>query len=459
MNRFLVLLLATAALASSGCTGFPEDGAVPGSIITASVVALDADTNEPLVWGLSTIVAADGTVGTVALRQAFDAILKDENRTRMESLLATNATQLSVRDVSEALASAGLLAKFGIPVTFALGSEQSGFGAQMEQALIGAENGTIKVIESRNDPTRAGYHKTVRIPQRLDVNPAQDSVDMNTFVTQISIEPTVGALFDLSPTYKGRVVAIESQSATPFVPAGPDSDGDGFTDAFEANLGTDPQDPADPAETDDTDQDGLSNGRERALGTDPANVDTDGDGLNDGSVTFRFDIAEAGQRDPADIVGAILLTRIVGDELVRDLEPDVGKTFDIQAAAPGQGLLGLDNGKYRTEGAEKGNLVYGYTPLKYDVLTGRAVTFHVEVRTVDPAPAVEDGDNYGMRSSPYVRGNPEGVDASHHHEGDHAAAPSGSGDGADHHDEPTHSDEPAEPDQHEDDGHGHDHGH
>ncbi len=55
-----------------------------------------------------------------------------------------------------------------------------------------------------------------------------------------------------------------------------DSDDDGLTDGEEIALGTDPFDP-------DTDDDGLSDGDEvNVHGTDPLDADTDDDGLNDG---------------------------------------------------------------------------------------------------------------------------------------------------------------------------------
>ncbi len=55
-----------------------------------------------------------------------------------------------------------------------------------------------------------------------------------------------------------------------------DSDGDGLTDAEEAQLGTNPQ-------SADTDQDGLSDDEEvKVWHTDPKNPDTDGDGYLDG---------------------------------------------------------------------------------------------------------------------------------------------------------------------------------
>jgi|GEM_PF-627234 len=76
-----------------------------------------------------------------------------------------------------------------------------------------------------------------------------------------------------------------------------DSDGDGLTDAEEAELGTDPNDPDsdsdgidDPDEVDqgtdpnnaDSDGDGMTDGEEAANGTDPNDTDSDDDGLTDG---------------------------------------------------------------------------------------------------------------------------------------------------------------------------------
>jgi outer membrane protein OmpA-like peptidoglycan-associated protein len=61
-----------------------------------------------------------------------------------------------------------------------------------------------------------------------------------------------------------------------------DSDGDGLTDAEEAKLGTNPNNP-------DTDGDGLTDGEEvKTYHTDPLNPDTDFDGLNDGDEVHKY---------------------------------------------------------------------------------------------------------------------------------------------------------------------------
>lgn len=59
----------------------------------------------------------------------------------------------------------------------------------------------------------------------------------------------------------------------------PDEDGDGLSDAREAEEGTDPSNP-------DSDGDGLNDGDEIAAGTDPLDPDSDDDGILDGDEIF-----------------------------------------------------------------------------------------------------------------------------------------------------------------------------
>jgi gliding motility-associated-like protein len=69
-------------------------------------------------------------------------------------------------------------------------------------------------------------------------------------------------------------------------PADADTDDDGLNDGTEVNGGSNPLDPCDPNPlalgTNDCDNDGLSNDEEDSIGTDPINPDTDGDGIDDG---------------------------------------------------------------------------------------------------------------------------------------------------------------------------------
>ena len=64
-------------------------------------------------------------------------------------------------------------------------------------------------------------------------------------------------------------------------PANPDTDGDGLRDGFEVDHGLDPKTPAEGSA--DPDGDGLDNLGEQTAHTDPLNPDSDGDGLSDGA--------------------------------------------------------------------------------------------------------------------------------------------------------------------------------
>ena len=72
-------------------------------------------------------------------------------------------------------------------------------------------------------------------------------------------------------------------------PENADSDGDGMRDGWEVSHGFDPADPGDAVE--DPDYDGLTNLEEQDNGTHPFLTDTDSDGCMDGAEV-------AGARDP-----------------------------------------------------------------------------------------------------------------------------------------------------------------
>ena len=110
-----------------------------------------------------------------------------------------------------------------------------------------------------------------------------------------------------------------------------DTDGDGLSDAYEKEIGTDPNNP-------DTDGDGLTDGEEvNKYHTNPLNPDTDGDGLKDGDEVHKY------HTDP-------LKPDTDGDGLTDGEEVNKYHTDPLKPDTDGDGLTDGDEvHKYKTD--------------------------------------------------------------------------------------------------------------
>jgi len=122
-----------------------------------------------------------------------------------------------------------------------------------------------------------------------DRTPTGESADSGAILDKLDRFVTIGPINDSgagpSPRAQAervRATAEDRGATTPDQSAeleknttALDSDGDGLTDRKERDIGTDPFDA-------DSDDDGLEDGREWTLGSDPLDPDTDKDGVSDG---------------------------------------------------------------------------------------------------------------------------------------------------------------------------------
>ena len=153
--------------------------------------------------------------------------------------------------------------------------------------------------------------------------------------------------------------------------------------------------------SDDDDADGLTNGEEAKLGTNPDMADTDGDGLNDGEEVNRY------KSDP-------LKADTDGDGLKDGEEVNRYKTDPTKADTDGDGLSDGDEVlKYKTDpvqmdsdgdGLSDGDEVLKHKsdPLKVDT-DGDGLSDWDEVKTYKTDPAKMDTDGDGLSDGDEVK--------------------------------------------------------
>ena len=119
------------------------------------------------------------------------------------------------------------------------------------------------------------------------LDPEIDTISLTETPTIGSVGFMIDADSDDDGLPDGQEIALGTD------PFDPDTDDDGLTDGDEVHVhGTDPLDP-------DTDDDGLDDGLEVTLGTDPLDPDTDDDGIPDGQDTEFIENATNALSDDA----------------------------------------------------------------------------------------------------------------------------------------------------------------
>ncbi|PSP50813.1 hypothetical protein BRC67_08745, partial [Halobacteriales archaeon QH_3_68_24] len=199
-----------------------------------------------------------------------------------------------------------------------------------------------------------------------------------------------------------------------------DTDDDGIDDGREVELGTDPT-------VADTDEDGLPDGRELDLGTDATLADTDGDGLADGAELDHdtdptaADSDEDGLADGREIeVGTnATLADTDGDSLADGAE--VAGETEGGAAIPDADPLRMDlyvqvsvsNGTDPYSEAERAELRGTWADLPVDNPDGSTgVELHLDQRELNETHVIEEAGDYGRLKERYGAdslGNRSGV--------------------------------------------------
>jgi len=159
-------------------------------------------------------------------------------------------------------------------------------------ALLYLEQGEITATPLGQDmPMLVQPHETIAVDDQSGLTPSDDGA----IIVLVTLEPVEESAFavgstqlppdatappqgtqtpTISPTadMTATVVATTMPTTEPMTPV--DTDGDGLSDADEAQRGTNPT-------QNDSDGDGVFDGFEVSIGLDPTRPDTDGDGVSD----------------------------------------------------------------------------------------------------------------------------------------------------------------------------------
>ncbi|ADV50090.1 Two component regulator three Y domain-containing protein [Cellulophaga algicola DSM 14237] len=149
---------------------------------------------------------------------------------------------------------------------------------------------------------------------------------------------TVAGIILVTNDFDNDGLTNSEENALGTDPNNPDTDGDGVEDGEEVMDNTNPLDDCDslngtPLPTTDCDADGLTNAEEENLGTDPFDPDSDSDGINDGQeVTDTTDPLDAcdsvGGTPPIDVACDI---SIASDLITPDSNDGVFRIINIEA--------------------------------------------------------------------------------------------------------------------------------
>jgi hypothetical protein len=210
---------------------------------------------DPVVWNdFSTDASSESLAQEAAPAPAPGAAPQTEvvsqGQETTENLSATNGDAASL-GTGNASSAPGTVTRDGVTVP-------SG-------SVLGPD-GTYKVTE--NSPPTVSVSGTMSAPPVIVPAPGNDLAP-EPVVEPVAAEPVAAEPVAAEPVATDTAVATES-----------DLDADNYLDAEELAVGLDPNNP-------DTDGDGVADGDEAAIyGTDAFTADSDGDGLSDGGELF-----------------------------------------------------------------------------------------------------------------------------------------------------------------------------
>lgn len=179
-------------------------------------------------------------------------------------------------------------------------------------------------------------------------------------------------------------------------PNSADSDGDGFTDAYEIANGLDPNyNQSRDNKTLDTDGDGLTDFQESEIGTRADQVDTDNDGVDDGLDGWALDDGLAPPRLP-NAKYAVIDTNMPGYELL-----DMNNSGELLLHSTIDGTIGVWAwGQFTT--LDQADAYYWHSINDAGVVVGHTGPGYGALYTIEPGGSAVKEYDYYLPGTPYT---------------------------------------------------------
>lgn len=224
-----LLFVAALAVLMSGCFGVPPGAAEFGDTVSIQYVAIDADTREPVAWGLDNVptTGADpaeynGLALQSRIRAAFDGIPNQLQTYFVDS--GNGIAPVPKAAFDQAVVDAGLAMGLALNADLTLG-QTGALGFDVEQHLVGAKVNQSLTIVSRDDASR-DFNNEARADKWIsDAQPLAQTIPRDTFEQNLGT-PALNQTFQFNNLFEARITDISATEVTAVLLVEPDQEFD-----------------------------------------------------------------------------------------------------------------------------------------------------------------------------------------------------------------------------------------
>ncbi len=205
-----LLFVAALALMMSGCFGVPAGSADLGDQVKFQYIVLDADTRQPIMWGLDNVPSDEDEYNGMALQARVRAALNGTPADLAPFFIPAGNGMESVPKAAfdQAVLNGGHAMALALNGAGTLGTGDTGLGADFERGLIGVQPGETVRIVSRDDASRDFVSKVRADKWVSEPQPIEQTIPRAAFEQNVGT-PEVDQVFKFNNLFQAQVVSFD----------------------------------------------------------------------------------------------------------------------------------------------------------------------------------------------------------------------------------------------------------